>query len=101
MITLLKDLAPERLLQLSMDGPNTNWSVLTMLHSDRCEKDYSKIIDVGYCSLHVGAFMSGVETTDWFLNKTLKTMWKIFDDSLARRDTYIKICEADEFSLSY
>ena len=32
-----------------------------------------------------------------FLNKILKAMWKIFDNSPARRDTYIKIYEVDEF----
>ena len=42
---------------------------------------------------------SGVEATDWFLNKTLKAMWKIFDDSPARQNTYIKICKIDEFLL--
>ena len=69
-----------------MDGPNTNWSVFTMLHDDRCEKDYTKTIDIGSCSLHVlhSVFKSGVEATDMFLNKILKAMWKIFDDSLAR-----------------
>ena len=50
LITSLKDLPSERLFQLSMDGPNTNWSVLTMLHDDRCEKDYLKIIDIGSCT---------------------------------------------------
>ena len=61
--------------------------VLTMLHDDCCEKDYPKIIDIGSCSLHVlhGAFNSGVEATDWFLNK----IGKIFDGSLARQDTCI------------
>ena len=31
----LKNLLLERLLQLSMDGPNTNWSVLKLLQEDR------------------------------------------------------------------
>ena len=37
-----------------------------MLHDDRCEKDHPKIIDIGFCSLHVlhGVFKSGVEATD-------------------------------------
>ena len=75
-----------------MDGPNTNWSVLTMLHDYRCEKHYAKITDIGSCSFHVlhGASKAGVEAIDRFLNKILKAMWKIFDDSPARRDTYIK-----------
>ena len=74
-----------------------------MLHDDRCEKDYPKIIYIGSCSLHVlhGVFKSGVKATDIFLNKIVKAVWKIFDDTPARRDIYIKICEADEFPLSY
>ena len=93
LITLLEDLPSESFLQLSVDGPNTNWSVLTMLHDDRCEKDYPKVIDISSCSLHVlhSAFKSGVKAK----------ICKIFDDSLARRDTYIKICDADEFPLMY
>ena len=38
-------------------------------------------------TLSLVAFKFGVEPADWFLNKFLKAMWKIFDDSLARRDT--------------
>ena len=116
LIILLTDFPSECLLQLSMDGPNTNWSILTMLHSDRCEKDYPRIIDIGsgvelflflwYCWLTEGVYALFparmiVEATDWFLNKILKAMWKIFDDSLARWDTYINICEVDEFPLRY
>ena len=86
-----------------MDGPNTNWSVLKMLHNDCCEKDYLKIIDIGSCSLHVlhVVFKSGVEATDIFLNKIFKAMWKIFEDTPARQDTFIKICEVEDFPLSY
>ena len=74
-----------------------------MLDDDHCEKDYPKIIDIGSCSLHVlhGAFKSGVEAADWFLNEILKAVQKIFDDSPARRDTYIKIFDVDEFPLRY
>ena len=52
-----------------------------MLDDDHCEKDYPKIIDIGSCSLLVlhGAFKSGVEATDQFLNEILKAMLKIFD----------------------
>ena len=52
------------------------WSVVKMLDDDHCEKDYPKIIDIGSCSLHVlhGAFKSGVEAADWFLNEILKAV---------------------------
>ena len=77
------------------------WSVVTMLDNNHCEKEYPKIIDIDSCSLHFlhGAFKTGVGATDWFLNEVLKAMWKIFDDSTTRRDTYIKIYDVDEFPL--
>ena len=89
----------EYLLQLSMDGPDTNWIVLAMLHYDHCEKDYQKVIDIGSCSLLAlsGAFRSGVKIADCFLNKILKALMKIFDDSLTRQETYIKMCDVNEF----
>ena len=98
-----KNLLLERLLQLSMDGPNTNWSVLKLLQEDRCEKDYPNIIDIGSCNLHVvhGAFKSGIEAKNSDLKKIMKAMWKIFDDSPARRDIYVKICEVNEFPVRY
>ena len=86
-----------------MDGPSTNWSVLKLLHEDLCEKDDPNIIDIGSCSIHVvhGAFKSSIEATNWDSKKIMKAMWKIFGDSLARRDIYIKICEVNEFPLRY
>ena len=57
----------DSLLYIKIYPLNTcNWSVLTMLDDDHCEKDYPKIIDIGSCSLCVlhGAFKSGVEATD-------------------------------------
>ena len=82
-----------------MDGPNTNWSVLKLLPEDHCEKVYPNIIDIGSCSLHVvhGFFKSGIEATNWGLKKIMKAMWKVFDDSPARRDIYIEICKANKF----
>ena len=47
LMSSLKNLLLERLLQLSMDGSNTNWSVLKLLYEDRCEKDYPNVIDIG------------------------------------------------------
>ena len=84
----------KRLLQFSVDGPNTNWSVLKLLQEDQCVKDYPNIIDIGSSSLHVvdGTFKLGIEATNWGL-KNMKAIWKIFDNCPARRYIYIKICE--------
>ena len=53
LITWLKDLHFKHSFRLSMDGPNTDWSVLRMLHDDCCGKDYTKFIAICSCSLHV------------------------------------------------
>ena len=37
LVLTLNDLIPQRLTQLSMDGPNTNWNVLELLNEDRNE----------------------------------------------------------------
>ena len=67
----LSKLTPERLLQLSMDGPSTNWKVLDLLDEHRAEKEYPSIINIGSCSLHVvhGAFQVGFQAVDGQLAK--------------------------------
>ena len=94
---------PERLLQLSMDGPSTNWKVLDLLDEYSAEKEYPSIINIGSCSLHVvhGAFQVGFQAVDWQLAKILKASWQILHDSPARRDIYIRICETEEFPLRF
>ena len=52
---LLKSIAnlpEEKMSMLSMDGPNTNWTVLEKL-TDHCDKnEFPKLFDVGLCGLH-------------------------------------------------
>ena len=74
----IKDLSQEKLIQLSIDGPSTNWFVL------------DKVVKLGCCGLHVlhGAFKAAFQATDLSLDKILKAMWNLFHDSPARRETY-------------
>ena len=96
LICSLKDLSAEHLIQFSMDGPSTNWCVLQLLNDDREEKGYPQIINIGSCGLHVmhGAFKAGMEAAGWNVGKVLKSMWQLFHDSPARRETYAHICES-------
>ena len=90
---LLEGLSPldmDKMIQLSMDGPNVNWDVLKRLSLSSEEKDSSKLINIGSCGLHVvhGALQTGTVATGWDINKVLHAMWKIFDESPARRDVF-------------
>ena len=63
----LDKLNPAGLIQISMDGPNTNWKLLDELIKDRTISDpeIPQLINVGSCGLHVvhGAFKAGANAT--------------------------------------
>ena len=47
-----KNFKTEKCLQLEMDGPCVNWSVLNMLNNKLEENIFSKTINIGSCSPH-------------------------------------------------
>ena len=55
--------------------------------------DYSALIDIGSCSLHVvhGEFRNGVQRTKWGIDDILKAMHNLFDKSPAEREDYQNI----------
>ena len=97
----LQSLPEKNMLQMSMDGPNTNWKVFELLFSYRNEKEWSNLLNLGSCGLHIvhGAFQTGIKATNWEVEKVLKAMFKLFHDSPARRDLYIKLTKNEKFSL--
>ena len=54
------------MIQLSMDGPNTNWEVFRLSKEYQNEEEPS-LFFVGSCRLHVihGAFQIGNSITKW------------------------------------
>ena len=101
LISSLKGLIPERLIQLSIDGPSTNWNILQLLQENQKEKEHPAIINIGSCGIHIlhGTLKVGMEAADWDVGKVLKSMWHLFHDSPARRETYSRVCKSDEFPL--
>ena len=67
----LEDLDLLRMIHLSMDGPNTNWAVLSMIQNNRQEKERALLVNLQSCGLHVvsGALQTGVSKTNWNLEK--------------------------------
>ena len=83
---VLSDLKLEKLLQISMDGPNVNWDVLKCHSQYREEKELTQLVIIGSCGLHVvnGAFRTGMKETNWDIHKVLHAVWKLFDESPAK-----------------
>ena len=52
----------------------------------------SSVIELGSCGLHIvhDAPQTGMTQSDGNLHKVLHAMWKIFDESPARRDVSIR-----------
>ena len=67
LLRLLNELLPQHMIQRSLDGPSTNWKVLTLLKKNRNENDYAPLTNIGSCGLHTmhGACDTCAETTTW------------------------------------
>ena len=103
LIESMSNLDMAKFLQLSMDGPNTNWNVLDLVNGHLVENGHKNLVEIGSCSLHVvhGAFQTGALKTGWELNKVLKAMYNIFKESPAQRDIYLKEGSLSEFPLKF
>ena len=92
-----------RIIQVSMDGPLTNWKFFNLLQKDRVEKEQHDLIDIGSCSLHIihNAFKIGAESSGWNMKAILKGVFSILHDTLARREDYISITGKERFPLLF
>ena len=48
-----------------------------------------------------GAFQTGVQSTGWDIEKVPKAMWRLFKDSPARREIYIRECGSSVFLMKF
>ena len=90
-----------RMIQVSMDGPSTNWKFFNLLKKDCVEKEQHNLTDIGSCSLHIihGAFKTGAESFGWNMKAILKGAFTVLHDTPARREDYISITGEERFPL--
>ena len=99
-----QNLDTKRMVQVSMDGPNVIWKMLSKITEERSSSEhYPGLINVGSCSLHVvhGAFRSDESKTKWGIDTLLKALHNLFDESPAKREDYTKITGSDIFPLPF
>ena len=93
-------LSPEKVVQLSMDGPNVNWKLFALLKK-RFQRDpnCSVPVEVGSCPLHTihNAFKTAFKK-DWKLLKLLVSYY-LFHDAPARREDYLRLNRDCDFPL--
>ena len=71
-------------IQLSMDGSNVNWKVLSDMIIERDRAGLNNLVNIGSCNLLVvhGALKSVTKATKWNLKAILKGFFQIFKDSV-------------------
>ena len=89
-INPIKDLDVSGMIMPGMDGPIVNWCAFDKINAEREKHNYAPLFNVGSCSLHSihGAFETGMTSNQWEIGKILKSMFKLFNKSLARRDIH-------------
>lgn len=108
LLNALKSSIPEsvikNMLQISMDGPNVNLKLHSLLQNDLKENFGSQsLLDIGSCGLHIvhGAFKTGHKSTSWDLNKFLYAIFNLFKDSPARRADFVRYTNTSVFPLKF
>ena len=96
LIEVLKDLDYiNKIVQVFMDGPNKNWALLDNLSIHRKEENANapNLVNIGSCGLHMvhGSFSAASKQTYWNLEVSLKSFYKNFKDSPARRADYLEL----------
>ena len=89
----LDDLSLKQVLQLSMDGPNVNWSLYNKVNQTLKDDHGAGTLCVGSCGLHVlhNSFKAGVEDSGWEVHNFLDALYILFDSVPARREDYVSV----------
>lgn len=67
------------------------------------ENEYQESVNIGSFCLHIlcGRLKAGEDASGRDLSKILKSVWKVFGDSLAQRDIYLRLCSSNLFGVIY
>ena len=94
----LDPLEKEKLLQISLDGPNVNLLFLKIIAEKRKDEELSQLIDLGTCGLHTvhNALKHGEKASDLQLKKLMSSMSKMFHEAPGRLADYKTVADATE-----
>ena len=87
------ELAKQKCIQISSDGPNVHLTFLSLLNEKRRDECLNELISIGTCGLHTvsRAFQNAENSTDQNMKKVVSAIHKIFHESPSRRADYEKV----------
>ncbi|XP_063216687.1 uncharacterized protein LOC134527710 isoform X1 [Bacillus rossius redtenbacheri] len=97
----LDGLSLNKVIQLSMDGPNVNAKVARLLKELRSEPGSPQLLDIGTCGLHTvhNAFKTGIRMTGWEIIEFCRALYNLFKEAPGRRGDYVKASNSNVFPL--
>ena len=65
--------------------------------------ELSPVINIGTCGLHTvhNSLKAGIKSSWWIVGKAMKAMWKLLNESPARREKCVAPGETSLFPLSF
>lgn len=98
-----KRLDPQKLLQVSMDGPNVNLKFHRDLSSQLVADYNKKRVDLGTCGLHQvhNAFKHAMQASSFEIDLLLYVLWTLFHNTPARREDFKRLTGGDKFPLKF
>ena len=102
-ISGIKKLDKNNFLQTSSDRPKVNFKFLELMSENRETEELSPLIDIGTCRLHTvhNSLKAGIKSSRWIVGKVMKAMWKLLNESPARREKYVALAETNLFPLRF
>ena len=92
-INSIKDLNASRMTMLGMDGPNVNWCVIDKISLEKNMLHFSMLAAIN----DPWWLWDRMTSNQWEIGKIMKSMFKLFSKSPARRDLYIMISNSNVF----
>lgn len=92
-----------KIVQLSMDGPNVNWSLFHKFQQHMKNDFQVQCLDIGSCGLHTvhNAYKAGMHATGWPVDTYLSSLFSLFHDAPARREDFIRETGSSVFPLPF
>ena len=89
----MKDLCENKLVQISIDGPNVNLKLLEKISEEQTSNEFHQLVSTGSYGLHMihGAFHARAEKTEWSIKKILTGAYYVLHYSPARREDYQEV----------
>ena len=100
---VIKHLDPQKLYQISMDGPSVHIKFLNKFKVKREENAFHSIIDIGSCSLHTvhGSVKTAFDKSNMKIKETLKGGFQFDSNSPARHKDYESVSGSTTYRLYY